>query len=248
MEKLSGQINVFGTTAYAPQLAWIQNATLRDNILFGRRYDESFYNQVINVCALKTDVDLLHRGDLTEIGEKGINLSGGQKQRINLARCIYADADIYYLDDSLSAVDSLVGKHIFESVIGPKGILQKKTRLFVTNSLNFLQEADEVIYVENGVIVEMGSYNQLCKDDSLFNQFIQTYLKTKEDNSTNINSISNSSQSVKDIIKEDFKRSLSKKSYKNQNEEITEFIDNVQWHIVKKRSMYLKFCKHLAIV
>ena len=147
MEKLSGQINVFGTTAYAPQLAWIQNATLRDNILFGRRHDAAFYSQVLAVCALKTDVDLLHRGDLTEIGEKGINLSGGQKQRINIARCIYADADIYLLDDSLSAVDSLVGRHIFESVIGPSGLLQRKTRLFVTNSLNFVQDADEVCRV-----------------------------------------------------------------------------------------------------
>lgn len=125
MEKLAGTVNTVGKLAYVPQQAWIQNATVRDNILFGQAYDRKRYNKVIDACALRADIDILSAGDLTEIGEKGINLSGGQKQRISLARAVYSDADLYLLDDPLSAVDAHVGKHIFEEVIGPKGVLAK---------------------------------------------------------------------------------------------------------------------------
>ena len=131
MYKFNGRINLNGTIAYAPQLAFVQNATLRDNILFGKMYDESFYKQVIKICCLESDLDLLPNGDLTEIGEKGINLSGGQKQRINLARCIYSNSDIYLFDDSLSAVDANTGKKIFDLVIGPNGLLNKKVLLLL---------------------------------------------------------------------------------------------------------------------
>jgi len=126
MYKFNGKINLNGTLAYAPQLAFVQNASLRDNILFGKEYDELFYKQVVKICCLESDLDLLPNGDLTEIGEKGINLSGGQKQRINLARCIYSNADIYLFDDSLSAVDANTAKKIFDLVIGPNGLLNKK--------------------------------------------------------------------------------------------------------------------------
>ncbi len=115
--------------ALAPQYAWIQNATIRDNILFGNEYNEIFYNQVLDACALRADLTIFPAGDLTEIGEKGINLSGGQRQRISLARCVYSNADIYLLDDTLSAVDSHVAKHIFDLVIGPKGMLKNKVIL-----------------------------------------------------------------------------------------------------------------------
>ena len=120
------KININGTTAYVPQQAWIQNASLRDNIIFGREFREKFYNQVIEACSLLLDIDLMPDGDETEIGEKGINLSGGQKQRVSLARSIYSGADIYMFDDPLSAVDAHVGKHIFDSVIGPYGLLKNK--------------------------------------------------------------------------------------------------------------------------
>jgi len=126
MYKFNGKINLNGTLAYAPQLAFVQNASLRDNILFGKEYNELFYKQVVKICCLESDLDLLPNGDLTEIGEKGINLSGGQKQRINLARCIYSNADIYLFDDSLSAVDANTAKKIFDLVIGPNGLLNKK--------------------------------------------------------------------------------------------------------------------------
>lgn len=126
MKQPGGRVNIHGRVAYAPQIAWIQNTTVRENILFGREYDETLYARVIEACSLNLDLEQLPAGDLTEIGEKGINLSGGQKQRISLARCVYADADIYLLDDTLSAVDSNVANHIFNSVIGPGGILENK--------------------------------------------------------------------------------------------------------------------------
>ncbi|KAL9964351.1 hypothetical protein ACROYT_G027981 [Oculina patagonica] len=125
-EKLDGKVYVKGSVAYVPQIAWIQNATLRENILFGRSFDSKRYAKAIHTCALQPDLDILPGGDLTEIGEKGINLSGGQKQRVSLARSVYFNADIYLLDDPLSAVDSHVGKHIFDKVIGPRGKLRKK--------------------------------------------------------------------------------------------------------------------------
>lgn len=111
MEKVKGQVNVDGRVAYVPQQAWIQNATLQDNILFGRTLDKRYYDEVVKACALEPDLAMLPGGDQTEIGEKGINLSGGQKQRVALARAVYSGADIYLFDDPLSAVDS-VGNQI----------------------------------------------------------------------------------------------------------------------------------------
>ncbi len=116
--------------ALSPQYAWIQNATIKDNILFGNEYNEIFYNEVLDACALRDDLNILPAGDLTEIGEKGINLSGGQRQRISLARCVYSRAEIYLLDDTLSAVDSHVAKHIFDHVIGPNGMLKNRVITF----------------------------------------------------------------------------------------------------------------------
>lgn len=128
MVKLDGKVNVRGNIAYVAQQAWIQNKSLKDNILFGKQPNELRYDRIIDACALKPDLDILPGGDQTEIGEKGINLSGGQKQRVSLARAVYNDADVYLLDDPLSAVDSHVGKHIFENVIGPDGILKTKVK------------------------------------------------------------------------------------------------------------------------
>ena len=137
MHKLNdGKLMMHGTTAYVSQQAWIQNETVKENILFGKKYDEQFYNQVIQVCSLIVDFNIMPAGDTTEIGEKGINLSGGQKQRISLARSVYSNADIYLLDDPLSAVDAHVGKSIFDQVIGPNGILKDKVKIKIFSDLN----------------------------------------------------------------------------------------------------------------
>ncbi|XP_013404196.1 multidrug resistance-associated protein 1-like [Lingula anatina] len=126
MECLSGNINVTGSVAFVPQQAWIQNKTVKENIQFGKQWNQSLYRRCLSTCALEQDLKILPVGDETEIGEKGVNLSGGQKQRVSLARAVYQDCDVYLMDDPLSAVDSHVGKHIFDHVIGPEGILKDK--------------------------------------------------------------------------------------------------------------------------
>lgn len=124
-----GHINTRGSIAYVPQQAWIQNGTLKYNIEFGHQIDAAKYQKVLEACALVPDLKMLPGGDMTEIGEKGINLSGGQKQRISMARAVYAEGDLYLLDDPLSAVDAHVGAHMYEKVIGAKGLLKVIERL-----------------------------------------------------------------------------------------------------------------------
>lgn len=177
MENVHGHINIKGTTAYVPQQSWIQNGTVRENIIFGSEFDEGKYQKIIESCALLPDLEMLPAGDMTEIGEKGVNLSGGQKQRISLARAIYQNSDIYILDDPLSAVDAHVGRHIFDKVLGPNGLLKDKTRLLVTHSIHFLPQVDEIVLLGNGTIVEQGSYNALLAKKGLFAKNLKTFIK-----------------------------------------------------------------------
>ncbi|CAH1122634.1 unnamed protein product [Ceutorhynchus assimilis] len=181
MEKVSGWVNTYGSVAYVSQQAWIQNATLKDNITFGKAFDRALYEKVIEACALKPDFDMLPGGDQTEIGEKGINLSGGQKQRVSLARAVYADAEIYYLDDPLSAVDSHVGKHIFEQVLGPKGLLKNKTRVLVTHGITYLPQTDKIFVLKNGEISESGSYQQLLDKKGSFAEFLIQHIQEQDE-------------------------------------------------------------------
>ncbi|XP_075021185.1 multidrug resistance-associated protein 1 isoform X10 [Calonectris borealis] len=142
--------------------------------------NESRYKRVIEACALLPDIEILPTGDKTEIGEKGVNLSGGQKQRVSLARAVYCNADIYLFDDPLSAVDAHVGKHIFEKVIGPKGILKNKTRVLVTHAINYLPQMDTILVMTDGEISEMGSYQELLKQDGAFAEFLRTYANAEQ--------------------------------------------------------------------
>ncbi|THU99163.1 multidrug resistance-associated ABC transporter [Dendrothele bispora CBS 962.96] len=161
MTRREGELVVKGSIAYAPQNPWIMSASVRDNILFNHEYDETFYNLVIEACALLPDLALLANGDLTEVGEKGITLSGGQRARIALARAVYARADLTLLDDVLAAVDSHVARHIFTRVIGPQGLLATKARILVTNSIAFVKYFDQLVYIRRGIILENGTYDQL---------------------------------------------------------------------------------------
>ncbi|XP_011601661.2 ATP-binding cassette sub-family C member 2 [Takifugu rubripes] len=183
MHRKKGFVNVQGSLAFVPQQAWIQNATLRDNILFGSPLEEKRFWQVIEACALAPDLKLLAGGELTEIGEKGINLSGGQKQRVSLARAAYSQADIFLLDDPLSAVDSHVGKHLFEKVIGPNGMLRDKTRILVTHGVSFLPHVDEIVVLVDGVVSEVGTYKSLRASKGAFSEFLNTYAQ-EQNNST----------------------------------------------------------------
>uniref|UniRef100_A0AAQ6AG73 Multidrug resistance-associated protein 1 n=1 Tax=Amphiprion ocellaris TaxID=80972 RepID=A0AAQ6AG73_AMPOC len=175
MDKLEGTVAVKGSVAYIPQQAWIQNSSLKDNILFGQERREAWYRQVVEACALQPDLEILPAGDETEIGEKGVNLSGGQKQRVSLARAVYCDRSVYLLDDPLSAVDAHVGKHIFDWVIGPQGLLKDKTRVLVTHGLSYLHQAHLILVMLDGEITEVGSYQQLMATDGAFAEFQRTY-------------------------------------------------------------------------
>ncbi|KAM7146748.1 ATP-binding cassette sub-family C member 12-like isoform 3-T4 [Macrochelys suwanniensis] len=175
-----GTVGVDGTLAYVSQQAWIFHENIRQNILFGEEYNEERYNYAINVCSLKSDMESLPYGDLTEIGERGLNLSGGQKQRISLARAVYANRDIYLLDDPLSAVDAHVGKYIFEKCI--KEALKGKTVVLVTHQLQYLEFCDEVILLEDGEIYERGTHKDLMKEKGRYAQLIQNlYMEQAKD-------------------------------------------------------------------
>ena len=185
--------------AYVPQVAWVMNASLKANIHFINQRAEQLYHQVIKSCALEADIDMLPAGDSTEIGERGINLSDGQKQRVSLARAVLSDADIYLLDDPLSAVDVHVGKHLFEQVIGDTGVLKKKTRVLVTHGVNWLPLCDRVLYIAPETVgsrFELGTFSELLAANGPFARFMQAIsseliegesLEPNNLNSTNIN-------------------------------------------------------------
>ncbi|XP_061568477.1 multidrug resistance-associated protein 1 [Cololabis saira] len=184
MDKLEGSVAVKGSVAYVPQQAWIQNSTLKNNIMFGQQRNEAWYQQVVEACALQPDLEILPAGDETEIGEKGVNLSGGQKQRVSLARAVYCDRSVYLLDDPLSAVDAHVGKHIFDHVIGPQGLLKDKTRVLVTHGLSYLPHVDLVLVLVEGEVTEVGSYQQLMAREGAFAEFLRTYAAVEQSESS----------------------------------------------------------------
>ncbi|XP_032030721.1 multidrug resistance-associated protein 1-like [Hylobates moloch] len=170
MEKLTGVVQRKGSVAYVSQQAWIQNCILQENILFGSIMKKEFYEQVLEACALLPDLEQLPKGDQTEIGERGVNISGGQQHRVSLARAVYSGADIYLLDDPLSAVDVHVGKQLFEKVIGSLGLLKNKTRILVTHNLTLLPQMDLIVVMKSGRIAQMGTYQELlCKTKNLTN-------------------------------------------------------------------------------
>ncbi|RAL42397.1 hypothetical protein DM860_017577 [Cuscuta australis] len=171
--KVSGTVNVFGSIAYVSQACWIQSGTVRDNILFGKSMDKGRYEEAIRVCALDKDIDSFSYGDLTEIGQRGLNMSGGQKQRIQLARAVYSDADIYLLDDPFSAVDAHTASSLFhECVISA---LKTKTVILVTHQVEFLSAVDHILVLEEGEIGQSGSYNELLMKGKRFEQLVNAH-------------------------------------------------------------------------
>ncbi|OCH95476.1 P-loop containing nucleoside triphosphate hydrolase protein [Obba rivulosa] len=173
MRKTAGDVKFNGTVAYCPQSAWIQNATVRENICFGRPFDEKRYWKAVQDACLETDLELLPHGDLTEVGERGISLSGGQKQRINICRAIYVGADIQIFDDPLSALDAHVGKQVFQNVL--LNAIAGKTRILVTHALHFLPQVDYIYTMVDGRVSEQGTYAQLIANDGDFAHFIREF-------------------------------------------------------------------------
>ncbi|KAI5365489.1 putative AAA+ ATPase domain, ABC transporter type 1, transmembrane domain-containing protein [Septoria linicola] len=172
--KIKGEVVVRGSVAYVAQSSWVMNASVRENIVFGHRWDPQFYDKTIHACALTEDFASLPDGDQTQVGERGISLSGGQKARLTLARAVYARADIYLLDDVLSAVDQHVGRHIIDNVLGAQGLLASKTRILGTNAIPVLMEAHFIALLKDGKIIERGTYQQLMAMKGEVAQLIKT--------------------------------------------------------------------------
>lgn len=174
MRRERGFVELGGAVAFCPQVPWIQNATLKNNILFGKEMDRTRYDRVIRECALDPDLAMLPNGDETEIGERGVTLSGGQKARVNIARAAYSDADIFLLDDPLSAVDAHVGLHLLERCI--RGSMAGKTRILVTHQLPVLPYADRIFCMEQGKIVTQGTYQELLSQNTNFTRLIEKFV------------------------------------------------------------------------
>ncbi|CAI9118817.1 OLC1v1020436C1 [Oldenlandia corymbosa var. corymbosa] len=173
LHKSSGKVRVCGNTAYVSQTSWIQNATIQENILFGSKMDKKRYSDVLRACSLEKDLEIFEYGDQTEIGERGINLSGGQKQRIQLARAVYQDCDIYLLDDIFSAVDAHTGTEIFKECV--RGVLKDKTILLVTHQVDFLHNADLIMVMRDGKIVQSGKYEELLESGMDFGALVAAH-------------------------------------------------------------------------
>ena len=167
-----------GTVVYVPQIAWVFSGTIRENILFGKKYEKSKDAKVIEVCALNQDIKKFPDCDQTIVGERGVVLSGGQRARVSLARAVYAEADLYLLDDPLTAVDFKVANHIFRECI--KGLLGQKTRLITSHHERVMREADDVIVLNNGRMLGKGSFTEL-KGSGILNETVDSmYEEAKE--------------------------------------------------------------------
>ena len=178
----SGMISYRGKAIYLPQTAWVFSGTIKENILFGQSYEESKYERIIDVCALKEDFQRFPSGDQTVVGERGEVLSGGQQARVSLARAVYADGDIYLLDDPLSAVDFKVGQHIFNKCI--KDLLGDKIVLFASHQQQHMENADEVIVLYKGRVLDKGSFAELHEKgviSSTVDPLYRAALKNKTD-------------------------------------------------------------------
>ncbi|XP_065866716.1 ABC transporter C family member 8 isoform X2 [Euphorbia lathyris] len=171
--KTSGTVNVFGSIAYASQTSWIQSGTVRDNILHGKPMDQPKYENAIKASALDKDINSFKYGDLTEIGQRGLNMSGGQKQRIQLARAVYDDADIYLLDDPFSAVDAHTAATLFNDCV--MTALGNKIVILVTHQVEFLSSVDTILVMEGGKITQSGSYEGLLTAGTAFEQLVNAH-------------------------------------------------------------------------
>ncbi|KAG5653385.1 hypothetical protein H0H81_000772 [Sphagnurus paluster] len=179
MRRTGGSVKFGGSVGYCPQSAWIQNATIRENICFGRPFEEERYWKAVNDSCLGPDLEMLPNSDLTEVGEKGISLSGGQKQRLNICRAIYCDTEIQIFDDPLSALDAHVGKAVFQNVL--QNSLSGKTRVLVTHALHFLPQVDYIYTIVDGRIAERGTYAELMAGTGEFAKFVTEFGAKEEE-------------------------------------------------------------------
>jgi len=168
-----GELSINGSIALVSQKAWLFTGTIRDNIIFGKEYDEKWFNIVLRACALDSDLDCFAQRDLSYIGERGIKLSGGQRARVSLARAVYHNTDIYLLDDPLSALDSKIGSHVFEQCI--KRLLSKRLRILVTHDIHYLDSVDQIVVMDKGSILGQGTYGEICASYPALEEMIKTF-------------------------------------------------------------------------
>ncbi|MCJ1261370.1 hypothetical protein MMC22_001234 [Lobaria immixta] len=178
MRRTSGSVTLGASRAFCPQYAWIQNATVMENLLFGKEYNRNWYDDVVDACALRPDLEMLPHSDQTEIGERGITISGGQKQRLNIARAIYFNSDIVIMDDPLSAVDAHVGRHIFDRAIC--GLMKDKCRILATHQLHVLHRCDRIIWMREGRIETIDTFDNLMKYDEGFQKMMASTAKEEK--------------------------------------------------------------------
>ena len=167
-----GKIEVNGIISYASQEPWLFSGTVRQNIIFGQPFEKDRYKQVIKCCSLERDLSLLPYSDKTIVGDRGVSLSGGQKARINLARAIYKKADIYLLDDPLSAVDTHVGEELFQRCINGS-LLRDKIRILVTHQLQYLHKIEQIVILNNGSVEAEGNYTHLVESGLDFAKLLE---------------------------------------------------------------------------
>ncbi|RHZ55383.1 hypothetical protein CDV55_103099 [Aspergillus turcosus] len=198
MRLTEGKIRMGASRSFCPQYAWIQNVTVRENILFGSDYDEEFYDRVIDACALRADLEIFPNGDQTEIGERGITVSGGQKQRINIARAVYSKADIVLMDDPLSAVDAHVGRHIMDKAIC--GLLKDKCRILATHQLHVLSRCDRIIVMKDGSIDAIGTFDDLVRTNEHFRELVSSTSQQEKQSDDDVDEIPDEAGPAKDQI------------------------------------------------
>lgn len=234
MRQTSGEIRKNGDLLLCGY-PWVQNATVRDNILFGSPYIEDKYKDVLRVCSLQTDLDLLPAGDRTEIGERGITLSGGQKARINLARSIYKTMDIYLFDDVLSAVDSRVGKFIMDECIINK--LNGKTRILATHQLSLIEKASRIIFLGTDGSVDFGSVEELKKRNPGFVNLMEFSSQGKNDSTNENESVPILHKEISSIEKQLSRKSTIKSQLENDGQLVTKeerAVNGISFRIYKE--------------
>ncbi|PKA56279.1 ABC transporter C family member 10 [Apostasia shenzhenica] len=178
---VQGLVQVSGKIAYVSQNAWIQTGTIQENILFGSAMNRQKYEKTLETCLLLRDLEALPFGDLTMIGERGVNLSGGQKQRVQLARALYQDAEIYLLDDPFSAVDAHTATSLFNEFV--MDALSIKTVLLVTHQVEFLPAFDSILLMSEGEVLRAAPYHELVVSNKEFQYLVNAHKETADHDS-----------------------------------------------------------------
>ncbi|KAJ3257816.1 Multidrug resistance-associated protein 9 [Boothiomyces macroporosus] len=209
---IEGEVVIQGKVAYATQQPWIMMESILENITFGKDYEKEKLLDCVKASGLVRDFNSFEEGMFTQIGENGINLSGGQKARVSLARCLYSNADIYLLDDPLAALDAHVGKQLFEQVV--KKRLAGKTVLLATHQLQYMQQVDKILVLDQGQVLEFGTFEELINKGGTFAEMMASYQydpqEPLEESSVEELQITENPEKTLDIIKNEKKHTVKK--------------------------------------